>query len=89
MNLVISSSSAPPYTVSSSTYNASTGNLTLNVAATSGFTYHVVHGLLSAPKSTWAAVPGTTVTASSTGNLPISFPIGTYGAEQFFVVVSP
>ncbi len=85
---VTTGGASPPYSVSSASVDPTGTTMSMTWSSASGFTYHVVHGTAATPKSTWATVPGTTVTATGSST-SISFPISGYGQEQLFTVVSP
>ena len=88
LNVTTGPAVAPPYSVSSTSVDPTGTTMSMTWSSASGFTYHVVHGTAATPKSTWATVPGTTVTATGSST-SFTFPTSGYGPYQLFTVVSP
>ena len=87
LNVTTGPAVAPPYSVASESVDGS-GNMTMTWSSAAGFTYHIIHGTAATPKSTWATVAGSTITATGS-TTSFTFPTSGYGPYQLFTVVSP
>ena len=87
LNVTTGPAVAPPYSVASESVDGS-GNMTMTWSSAAGYTYHIIHGTAATPKSTWATVAGSSITATGS-TTSFTFPTSGYGSFQLFTVVSP